>query len=100
VGGPGDDTIFAGPGDDVALGDSGNDVIFGNFGSDMLFGGAGNDYVNGDNPNPTDPQLPPPLAILGSDTCSGGPGLDTVVNCERVLDGSDVGGPAGPPSGG
>ena len=94
-GGSGDDDLFGGPGIDFVTGDDGHDIIFGNFGSDTLSGGSGDDFINGDNPQADSigPEIDPSPHI---DRCFGGPGLDTIVNCE-FGETSEPGGPA-PPS--
>ena len=91
----GEDDLFGGPGIDFVTGDDGDDVIFGNFGSHTLSGGSGDDFVNGDNPQAGSigPEVDPSPNI---DRCFGGPGLDTIVNCE-FGETSEPGGPA-PPS--
>ena len=83
-GGSGDDDLFGGPGIDFVTGDDGHDIIFGNFGSDTLSGGSGDDFINGDNPQADSigPEIDPSPHI---DRCFGGPGLDTIVNCESSV---------------
>ena len=53
--------------------------------------------MNGDNPNVQSEGPVPFSTASGPDTCSGGPGADTVVNCEQAADGSEPGGPPAPP---
>src|SRR5262245_11118772 len=77
--GPGADTAFGGPGEDHISGDPGNDTLFGNFGSDVITGGPGDDFIDGDNPNPGPPPIPPGG---NNDDCTGGPGADVIQNCE------------------
>lgn len=83
-GGPGDDTAFGGPSDDDIAGGPGNDTLWGTFGSDLISGGPGNDLIDGDNPFPTPPFVPPFIIGTNDDTCVGGPGADTVTNCETA----------------
>jgi Ca2+-binding RTX toxin-like protein len=79
-GGPGDDTAFGGPLDDPIDGGPGHDTLWGNFGSDTITGGPGDDFIDGDNPFPVpDPPFPPGMNV---DDCRGGPGANTVLNCE------------------
>ncbi len=85
-GGPGADTAFGGPGvdgvDEATLAD---DTLFGNFGSDVVSGGPGDDFIDGDNPKPSAPPGPLPFPPGGNDDrCSGGPGVDNIVNCETT----------------
>ena len=80
-GGPGDDTAFGGPLDDPIDGGPGNDTLWGNFGSDTITGGPGDDAIDGDNPFPAPPDVPFPPGT-NVDDCRGGPGANTVVNCE------------------
>ena len=82
--GSGNDTVFGGPRDDVIDGGGGNDVLWGNFGGDDIFGGSGNDFIDGDNPFPTPPGPVPPEFADGPDTCSGGSGVNTILNCETI----------------
>ena len=98
VAGDGDDIGLGGPGNDVVAGGDGNDDLWGNFGSDTVVAGDGSDYVNGDNPNaaPPGPLNPAINPTPNDDYCSGGGGLDTVVNCERTGEATETGGPAGP----
>ena len=82
AGGPGGDLANGGPLNDVITGGPGNDELYGNFGSDMITGGPGDDIIDGDNPNPIPPEGPPFPPGGNNDTCSGGPGTNTVQNCE------------------
>jgi hypothetical protein len=41
----------------------------------------GDDFIDGDNPFPEPPDLPFPPGT-NVDDCSGGPGANTVLNCE------------------
>jgi hypothetical protein len=52
-----------------------------NFGSDTITGGPGDDFIDGDNPFPVPPDLPFPPGT-NVDDCRGGPGANTVLNCE------------------
>ena len=69
-GGGGDDLIRGNLGNDVLFGDEGNDRLLGDQGNDRLFGDQGNDILRGD---------------AGFDRCDGGPGNDTAVDCEVVV---------------
>ena len=73
----GHDTISGLNDNDVICGGEGNDILSGNNGIDRLFGENGNDRLSGNNGND---------ALNGgagtTDTCNGGRGLDTGVNCE------------------
>jgi Ca2+-binding RTX toxin-like protein len=71
-GGDGADTINGGEGQDHLFGDAGNDALFGMNGDDELHGGDGNDVLNGGGIH---------------DRCFGGPGVNTLITCERVLPG-------------
>ena len=62
-------------------GNAGNDTLWGNFGSDTISGGPGDDFIDGDNPFPPPPDLPFPPGT-NNDVCTGGPGDNTVNNCE------------------
>ena len=84
TGGPGIDTAFGGPGNDHVQGDPGDDTLFGNFGSDVISGGPGDDFIDGDNPSPPPPAWPPFPPGSDNDDCTGGPVLDTIVNCETT----------------
>ena len=84
-GGNGSDTIFGGPGRDLLSGENGDDEIYGNFDSDTILGGNGNDFIDGDNRNEPPPSLPFPVETSPTDTCFGGRGRDTILNCEQTL---------------
>ena len=98
----GNDRVLGGPGDDVLVGDGedlppfapsnghnddtldggpGNDLLGGLSGDDTLRGGPGDDFIDGDNPFPVPPDLPFPPGT-NVDDCRGGPGANTVLNCE------------------
>jgi Ca2+-binding RTX toxin-like protein len=79
----GEDTAFGGPLDDQISGGPANDTLYGNFGSDVISGDPGDDFIDGDNPFPPPPDLPFPPGG-NNDTCSGGPGTNTVQNCEAA----------------
>lgn len=67
-GGPGNDRVEGSQGDDVLRGGSGRDQIDGGDGNDVIRGGPGNDVIDcGEGTN---------------DRAWGGPGRDTLVNCE------------------
>jgi Ca2+-binding RTX toxin-like protein len=61
------DCVVGLAGNDILSGGNGTDVILGGLGDDILFGDNSNDYLDGG---------------PGFDTCTGGPGTDTFVNCE------------------
>ena len=78
-GGPGADLIIGGFGRDTAEGGDGNDTIAGGPDADVLYGGPGNDALFGQLP----PGPPPPVPVPPArDTCNGGSGTDTGVECD------------------
>ena len=78
-GGPGADTMIGGFGRDTVSGADGNDEIAGGPDADVLYGGPGNDSLYGQlPPGPPGPVPVPPAR----DTCNGGSGADTGVECD------------------
>lgn len=76
-GGAGNDFICGGTGNDIINGGSGNDTMLGEFGNDTLNGDAGTDLLKG---GPGDDTMDGGL----DNTCDGGIGNDTAVNCVNV----------------
>jgi hypothetical protein len=68
VGGGGRDRLVGGAGRDRLVGGAGGDRLKGGRGNDVLRGNRGNDRLNGGRGR--------------RDRCRGGPGVDTVTNCE------------------
>lgn len=72
----GNDKVVGGNGTDTLTGDAGNDRLRGGSGDDTLSGGSGSDDLDGDNGAPA--------FGFGTDSCDGGPQVDTFVNCEVI----------------
>jgi Ca2+-binding RTX toxin-like protein len=77
-GGPGADDMNGGFGVDTLSGGDGNDVVAGGPDKDVVYGGPGRDTLYGELPGGG---LPP--NVPGArDTCNGGSGADTGVDCD------------------
>lgn len=74
-GGTGNDTLSGQAGEDVIHGDADNDRLSGGTENDQLYGDAGNDALDGG------PMTGPP-----GNYCRGGPGTDTAINCQTVVE--------------
>jgi len=78
-------TIYAYSGSDRLLGGPGNDKLYGGDGNDVLIGGAGDDLLDGgDGENQY-------LAEAGTNTITGGTGLDVVFLDQEKADVSGIG---------
>ena len=81
IAGNGNDTIFGGKQNDIIYGQGGADTIEGDLGDDTIFGDADNDVLLGEDGNDT---------IDGgagdADSCDGGIGTNTILNCEPVVE--------------
>jgi hypothetical protein len=86
-GGQGADNIIGGLGGDKLFGRRGGDMLAGGPGDDLVHGGRGNDLLAGELPPPPPGTEPPPLPGAPSinDVCIGGPGIDSAVDCDRVI---------------
>jgi large repetitive protein len=88
-GGPGNDWLGAGKGNDVINAGDGNDKLFGRDGDDTLHGQGHDDQIHGGPGNDTIDGGETPNPATDSDRCLGGPGANSIVNCEVIRGGSD-----------
>jgi large repetitive protein len=88
-GGPGNDWLGAGKGNDVINAGDGNDKLFGRDGDDTLHGQGHDDQIHGGPGNDTIDGGETPNPATDNDRCLGGPGTNSIVNCEVIRGGSD-----------
>ncbi|WP_100182189.1 Ig-like domain-containing protein [Candidatus Nitrosotenuis aquarius] len=88
-GGPGNDWLGAGKGNDVINAGDGNDKLFGRDGNDTLNGQGHDDQIHGGPGNDTMDGGETPNPVTDNDRCLGGPGTNSIVNCEVTRGGSD-----------
>jgi Ca2+-binding RTX toxin-like protein len=88
LGTSGADFLYGGNGDDCILGGAGSDDLYGGDNDDVILGHDGDDNIDGGgtcHQNPLGWHCTPSDKPNGNfDTCYGGPGTDTFINCESA----------------